>query len=67
MDRLVDLKGEKVAVKEMRKHMAWYLKGIKGSARLKDVVMEQVARDEMARILNDFVAEIGRETESAIR
>lgn len=67
MDRLVDLKGEKVAVKEMRKHMAWYLKGIKGSARLKDVVMEQVARDEMARILNDFVAEIGRETDSAIR
>jgi nifR3 family TIM-barrel protein len=67
MDRLVDLKGEKVAVKEMRKHMAWYLKGIKGSARLKDVVVEQVARDEMARILNDFVAEIGRETESVIR
>jgi nifR3 family TIM-barrel protein len=60
MDRLVALKGEKVAVKEMRKHMAWYLKGIKGSARLKDSVMEQVDRDEMARILTDFVAEIDR-------
>lgn len=58
MDRLVALKGEHVAVKEMRKHMAWYLKGIKGSARLKDSVMEQVKRDEMARILTDFVAEI---------
>jgi nifR3 family TIM-barrel protein len=66
MDRLVDLKGEKVAVKEMRKHMAWYLKGIKGSARLKDVVMEQVSRDEMAKILQDFVAEKGLEISASV-
>jgi nifR3 family TIM-barrel protein len=60
MDRLVALKGEKVAVKEMRKHMAWYLKGIKGSARLKDAIMEQVKRDEMASILTTFVAEMSQ-------
>jgi nifR3 family TIM-barrel protein len=66
MDRLVDLKGEKVAVKEMRKHMAWYLKGIKGSARLKDVVMEQVSRDEMAKILQDFVAGKGLEMSASV-
>jgi nifR3 family TIM-barrel protein len=67
MDRLVDLKGEKVAVKEMRKHMAWYLKGIKGSARLKDDVMEQTKRDEMAQILLDFVAGLGQEITPVIR
>jgi nifR3 family TIM-barrel protein len=66
MDRLVALKGEHVAVKEMRKHMAWYLKGIKGSARLKDSVMEQVKRDEMARILTDFVAEIDLATAASV-
>ena len=66
MDRLVALKGEHVAVKEMRKHMAWYLKGIKGSARLKDAVMEQVKRDEMARILTDFVAGLDHEVAVAV-
>ncbi|TBL69049.1 tRNA dihydrouridine synthase DusB [Paenibacillus thalictri] len=55
MDRLVSLKGEHVAVKEMRKHLAWYLKGLTGAARIKDVIMEQTKRDVMAGILQDFV------------
>ncbi|MGG1550392.1 tRNA dihydrouridine synthase DusB [Paenibacillus ferrarius] len=55
MDRLIALKGENVAVKEMRKHMAWYLKGLTGAARVKDVLMEHVKRDDMVRTLNDFV------------
>ncbi|GAA3411692.1 tRNA dihydrouridine synthase DusB [Paenibacillus hodogayensis] len=58
LDRLVDLKGEHVAVKEMRKHMAWYLKGLQGSARVKDVIMEQTRRDEMVQTLHDFIAGI---------
>jgi len=56
LDRLVALKGEHVAVKEMRKHMAWYLKGLQGSARVKDVIMEQTRRDEMVQTLHDFIA-----------
>lgn len=56
MDRLAALKGEHVAVKEMRKHLAWYLKGLKGAARIKDAIMEETRRDEMVRILEDFVA-----------
>ncbi|MDT3428729.1 nifR3 family TIM-barrel protein [Paenibacillus forsythiae] len=61
MDRLVDLKGEAVAVREMRKHLAWYLKGLKGAARVKDVIMEETKRDEMVRILNDFVDRVSEE------
>ncbi|GIO39760.1 putative tRNA-dihydrouridine synthase 1 [Paenibacillus antibioticophila] len=56
MDRLAALKGEHVAVKEMRKHLAWYLKGLKGAARIKDAIMEETRRDEMVRILEEFVA-----------
>lgn len=56
MDRLVALKGEAVAVREMRKHMAWYLKGLKGAARVKDVIMEETKRDEMVQILEQYVA-----------
>ncbi|MNW32693.1 tRNA-dihydrouridine synthase C [compost metagenome] len=56
MDRLVALKGEAVAVREMRKHMAWYLKGLKGAARVKDIIMEETKRDEMVQILEQYVA-----------
>ncbi|MNI65332.1 tRNA-dihydrouridine synthase C [compost metagenome] len=65
MDRLAALKGEHVAVREMRKHLAWYLKGLNGSSRIKDLIMEETQRDEMVRILEDFVeglsANIGEE------
>lgn len=58
MDRLVAIKGEMVAVREMRKHLAWYLKGLKGSARVKDVIMEETKRDDMVRILEQFVSDL---------
>ncbi|GAC42487.1 tRNA-dihydrouridine synthase [Paenibacillus popilliae ATCC 14706] len=58
MDRLIALKGAKVAVREMRKHLAWYLKGLPGAARVKDKVMEETQRDEMVRLLEDYVAGI---------
>lgn len=59
MDRLVNLKGEFTAVREMRKHLAWYLKGIPGAARVKDVIMEETTRDKMVQILGDFVESLG--------
>lgn len=55
MDRLIAIRGEDVAVREMRKHLSWYLKGLKGSARIKDVIMEETKRDEMVSILTNFV------------
>lgn len=62
MDRLAAIKGEHVAVREMRKHLAWYLKGLKGAARIKDLIMEETKRDEMVRILESFVAELAAES-----
>ena len=38
LDLLVNLKGEKFAVKEFRKFVVWYTKGIKGAARLRQAV-----------------------------
>lgn len=60
MDRLADLKGEKVAVKEMRKHLAWYLKGFQGAARIKDAIMEETRRNEMVQTLENFANEMER-------
>jgi nifR3 family TIM-barrel protein len=55
LDRLIALKGESVAVKEMRKHMAWYLKGLPGAARVKDVIMELTEREALVRVLRDYI------------
>jgi nifR3 family TIM-barrel protein len=63
MDRLVALKGESTAVREMRKHLAWYLKGLPAAARVKDVIMEETSRDSMVRILGDFVQALNDETQ----
>ncbi|SEC38704.1 tRNA dihydrouridine synthase DusB [Paenibacillus sp. GP183] len=62
MDRLIDLKGEHVAVKEMRKHMAWYLKGMQGAARIKDIVMETTRRDDMVATLSEYVQNLQEES-----
>ncbi|MVP02214.1 tRNA dihydrouridine synthase DusB [Paenibacillus lutrae] len=64
MDRLIKLKGEHVAIKEMRKHMAWYLKGMKGAASLKNSIMEQTTRQGMVSILDDYSASFDNSPEN---
>ncbi|MFC4075498.1 tRNA dihydrouridine synthase DusB [Salinithrix halophila] len=58
MDRLIALRGEEVAVREMRKHASWYLRGMRGAARIKDNVNEQTTRDGMARLLTEFAEQL---------
>ncbi|EPY11830.1 MULTISPECIES: tRNA dihydrouridine synthase DusB [Paenibacillus] len=64
MDRLIALKGEQVAVKEMRKHLAWYLKGLPSAARVKDAIMEETRRDEVARMLEEYVRQVNEKQEA---
>ncbi|PLR80227.1 tRNA dihydrouridine synthase DusB [Bacillus canaveralius] len=58
LDRLIALKNEDIAVREMRKHAAWYLKGIRGNARVRNAINECNTRDELAALLNNLVVEI---------
>ncbi|MFD0674787.1 tRNA dihydrouridine synthase DusB [Cohnella sp. GCM10027633] len=58
LDRLSDLKGESVAVREMRKHLAWYLKGLPDSARVKDSIMDLTTRVGVQTILEDYVRNV---------
>ncbi|WP_071458838.1 tRNA dihydrouridine synthase DusB [Bacillus massilinigeriensis] len=58
LDRLIGLKNEHIAVREMRKHAAWYLKGIRGNARVRNAVNECTTREQLANLLNGFVEEI---------
>lgn len=58
MDRLIELKGEKIAVLEMRKHASWYLKGIKGNGTVRKRINQAQTRDEVAEIVDDFAVEL---------
>jgi len=57
MDRLIHLKGEKLAVLEMRKHASWYLKGIKGNGNMRRQINQAETRREFAGIIDDFMEE----------
>ena len=52
---MVRYKGEKLAIPEMRKHMAWYTAGIPGSAKLRAAMNSLQTLEE----LKEFTAQIG--------
>ncbi|WP_125770994.1 tRNA dihydrouridine synthase DusB [Companilactobacillus furfuricola] len=55
LERLVDLKGEKVGVPEFRTQAAYYLKGIPHAVRTRAQVMEADTMKEVFDILDKFV------------
>lgn len=67
LDRLIALKNEHIAVREMRKHAAWYLKGIRGNANIRNAINECDTRDQLVTVLNDLAFEAeAKETDQAI-
>ncbi|EID42579.1 tRNA dihydrouridine synthase DusB [Parageobacillus thermoglucosidasius] len=58
LDRLIALKGEHIAVKEMRKHAAWYLKGVRGNAKIRNAINECETREQLAALLLNFAEEV---------
>lgn len=57
-DRLIDLKNEHVAIMEMRKHAAWYLKGMKGTAQVRNKINEMNTREDLVNLLTTYVDEV---------
>lgn len=50
-ERLMQLKGERVAVREMRKHTSWYLKGIRGNGLIRNAINEAETKEELVALL----------------
>lgn len=67
LNRLVALKGEKTAVREMRKHAAWYLKGIRGHAIVRNAVNTTETRDELVNLLDEFTLQAEAKEQSSIQ
>ncbi len=53
LDASVEMLGEAVAVRELRSHFAFYLRGFEGSAQLRRQVMEPTGRDGVVKILRE--------------
>ena len=50
---LVGYKGEYIGIREMRKHAAWYTRGLKGSAELRERFNRAASKDEFVQILHE--------------
>jgi len=51
------LYGEKLAVLQMRKHIAWYVHGMKGASRFRERVNQMNSAAEVLAALGDYAAE----------
>ncbi len=57
---LTKIKGEK-AVQEMRKHVAWYTKGLRDAAKMRDAIMKTQSSAEMSQVLLQYGQSLGLE------
>lgn len=51
----MEFKGEYLGIREMRKHVAWYTKGMEGSAKLRDEINKIEGFDELERLLKERI------------
>jgi tRNA-dihydrouridine synthase len=54
LDYLLEFQSENQAVLEIRSHVAWYLKGIKGSSKIKNQIFQTKKAEELYKILQNF-------------
>ncbi len=55
---LIEYKGEYIGVREMRKHISWYMKGIKGAAELREKVNRANSYNEIEQLLQKICIDI---------
>ncbi len=58
---LIDYKGEYIGIREMRKHMAWYLKGLPGAAEFRGKLNNTESLEEMERLLKAYLMKFGEQ------
>lgn len=58
LDLSCKLKGERIAIKEMRKHIAWYIKGLRNSNEIKNLINTIEDREKIRKILKKYFGEL---------
>ncbi|MBR2452632.1 MAG: tRNA dihydrouridine synthase DusB [Clostridia bacterium] len=52
LELLILYKGEYRGIQEARKHMAWYIKGMKGGARLREIINRAETKEDMLGVVD---------------
>jgi len=52
--RLVELKGERVGMREARKHTAYYLKGFSKAAKLRNIAFSMETLEDLKKLINEI-------------
>ncbi len=55
MDKMIELKGEYIGIKEMRKHIIWYLKGLPNVNKIKNLIFKASRKEEINKLLTDYL------------
>ena len=55
MDKMIEIKGEYIGIKEMRKHIIWYLKGLPNASKVKNQVFNIDDREKIRKLLMDYL------------
>ncbi len=63
LDMLVASKGERVAVREMRKHASWYIKGLYGAAEARVLINAAESAAGLAGVLTAYGEKLSQEAE----
>ncbi len=57
LELFTTLAGERVAVREMRKHLSWYVRGLPGAARFRELINRVEEKEALVRELRSFLSE----------
>lgn len=52
---LISIKGEHVAIREMRKHCGWYLKGLHNGAKIRHLINQTTSVEEIISLIDELV------------
>ena len=52
---LVEFKGEHIGIREMRKHLGWYIKGMPKSSEMRVIINKIETYEEMKNLLESFL------------
>ncbi|MCR3956660.1 MAG: tRNA dihydrouridine synthase DusB [Gudongella sp.] len=61
MNMVCDIKGERIGVREMRKQLAWYIKGMRNSNEIKNKINTMVDKDSIVKLLVEYTEHLLQE------
>ena len=51
----IEWKGDYIGIREMRKHVAWYTKGMEGSAKLREEINKVESYGQLEELLQERI------------